>query len=179
MNKVLKLKNPKGKKEIVLDDNEFLEVFLEDFHGGSRDFALKVVLRGKAAQCLIKGRLQVTEKDCKRWKIEQYCLGADQHAKIDLHGTAEDCGRIELDVGGVVEKKSKGVSMEVVEHIWLFAKGQGRALPVLNVHTNDIHFVHHSASVAPLDENKTLFLLSRGIPKNKAHEMLKAGFLKF
>ena len=179
MNKYLKLCNPEGEKEVVLKDNESLEIFLEDVASGSRRFFLKVVLVGRGAKCFIRGRISTSQKDEKEWNITQWAEGDKQQASIELRGASENEGVLKFNTKGIIGPQSKDADVRVINHIWIFDKGRGYALPILDVHTNVIKSVHHSAIVAPIAEEKILYLISKGIAREKAEKILKTGFLRF
>ncbi len=176
-NNKLIIKAPSGTKRITLQENEFLKIYLEDFEVGSRDFQLEVVLKGAGSRCAIVGRVQVRRNDKKSWKVKQVVSGKNQAVKIDLHGTAEDSGRLEFDGAAILEQASKNADVDVLEKIWLFDDAQGESLPILTVKTDKVKSASHSASVTPVDESLLFFLEARGIGEKAAKDMLKKGFL--
>ncbi len=157
--------------------NENLQIFLEDFEPGSRDFMLEIELKGKNAQCEIIGRVQTTGKDKKSWKVVQKVSGKNQIAKIDLHGTAEDESQLNFDGAAILESTSERCEVSVNEKIWLFDQAKGSALPILTVKTNQVKSAHHSAAITQMDEDLLFFAESRGISEKEAKELLKQGFL--
>lgn len=179
MGNILKFENPEGVRRIVLQTDEYVNIFLEDFSDGSRDFVLEIFLQGDRAQCFIKGRAQVCGDDRKQWNIKQICSGSEQKVVIELHGVSEDSGRLGFHAEVVVERDSVDACVEVFEHIWLFGGGQGTAVPILDVNTDVLQNVHHSASVAQVEESRVLFLKARGIAEKEVKNILKKGFLRY
>lgn len=178
MKKTLRLKTPKGKRKIELKDQEHLEIFLEDFETGSRSFQLEIILHGTDARCSVKGRIQATGNDQKKWEVVQQCLGIEPQVYIDFHGVAEALGELEFEAQAIIEKTSQRAHVEVIGNIWLLGEGKGRSTPILDVLTEDILLVHHTASVAPIEPQKILFLTARGINEETAKNILKKGFLR-
>jgi Fe-S cluster assembly protein SufD len=174
----MKLTNPENSKHIIVSDNEKLLVQLEDFDAGSREFELKVDLKGENAHCEIQGRIQTMKKDMKQWNVVMKFNGANQMGIIELRGTAEDDAQLELNGTGIIAKTSTQATAHVREKIILLGNGKGKALPVLTVQTDNVKSASHSASVAPVSDEQILYLQSRGIGKNEAQEVLKTGFLK-
>ncbi len=59
----------------------------------------------------------------------------------------------------------------------LSRKAKSTAIPSLEIMTNDVQRAQHAASVAQLDEDQVFYLMSRGIPRDRARRMLVEGFL--
>ena len=174
----MKLVSPTGHKKITLQENEHVEILLEDFKPGSRKFTLEVELVGQNAHCEISGRAQTSKQDTKEWTITQKFLGKNQTGRIELRGVAEDKSFLKFDGSVVLEKVSRNADAKISERIMLFDKGRGKLLPILTVKTDNVRSASHSASIAPAEEEKILFLTSRGIPKKESEKMIKEGFLK-
>lgn len=175
----MKIENPSGQKEVTVKAHEQLEIFIEDFEAGSRDFELTVNLEGENAECHIYGRAQSTGKDRKAWKVLQNFKGKNQTGSIDLRGTAEDESFLEFDGAGNLTTTSENADANIEEKIILFDQAKGKSLPVLRVETDKVKSAGHGASIAPVDKEKILYFQSRGVPKKEAEEILKTGFLSF
>ncbi len=174
----MKLSSPSGHKKIIVKDSEFLDIHLEDFEEGSREFTLEVELLGKNAQCTITGRVQTKNKDKKLWHVSQTYLGEAQVGNIDLRGTAEDDAFLQFDGKAELGKSSREAEAQVNEKIMLFGNGKGRSLPVLTVKTDQVKAASHGATVAPVSSSQLLYLQSRGIDKIESLRMLRSGFLQ-
>ncbi|MFQ5986047.1 MAG: SufD family Fe-S cluster assembly protein [Thermoplasmata archaeon] len=59
----------------------------------------------------------------------------------------------------------------------LSRKSKSTAIPSLEIKTNDVQRAKHAASVAQLDDDQVFYLMSRGIPRDRARRMLVEGFL--
>lgn len=173
------LKNPSGHKIIKVEAHQSLDITLEDFEPGSRNFELTVELLGEKAECTVAGRAQAKDTDRKTWKVKQIYLGKDQTASIDLRGTAENESFLAFDGAGHLTTESKNADADITEKIILFDNAKGRSLPVLRVETDQVKSAGHGASIAPIDPEKILYFQSRGVTKKEAQNILKEGFLKF
>ncbi len=173
----MKLKNPTGKKQIILKKLEKKRIFLEDFSEKDVNFELEVVLEGIKAEVEIVGRAQSTENFSKKWVVRIIFQGLGQKASLDLKGTAEDNSFLEFDGVGILEKKSEDCEVNILERIVLFDKGKGKCLPVLTVKTDKVKKASHAASVSPFDQDQIVFCQARGISKKLAEGLLKKGFL--
>ncbi len=174
----MKLTNPTGEKNITLKAQECLEIFLEDFDEGSRDFQLVVKLEGENAECHIQGRAQSKGTDRKTWQIKQIFKGKEQIGSIQLKGTAEGESFLEFDGSGTLTSESENAEAHIEENIILFDQAKGKSLPVLRVETDKVKSAGHGASIAPVDKEKVLYFQSRGVDKLTAKELLKEGFLQ-
>ena len=174
----MKIINPNGKKKIVVNENETLYIWLEDFAPKSREFFLEIELLGDMAQCVVEGRIHCQNSDKKVWNIRQIFHGKNQLGKINLHGVAEDKGHLDLNATGLISRDSHQASALIAEKILLFEKAKGQLLPVLTVKTDDVKTANHSASITPVKDSDLFFLTSRGIPLDEAKNILKKGFLK-
>lgn len=174
----MKLIDPQGEKTLTVAQNEILELQLEDFAPGSRDFKLTIELQGDDAVCHVKGRAQSTGTDKKSWQVKQVFKGKDQVGSIDLRGTAEDQSFLGFDGNGTLTTQSQDAEANITEKIILFDQAKGRSLPVLRVETDQVKSAGHGASIAPVDAEKLLYFQARGVSKCEAAQLIKQGFLK-
>ncbi len=177
----MKIKNPQGKKKIVVKKDEFLQIWLEDLDlldgEKSREFFLEIDLVGENAQCLVEGRISAQNLDKKSWKIVQKFRGKNQVGKINLQGVADDKSLLGLQAQGVLESSSEEAQANIAEKVLIFKEAKGELLPILTVKTDNVRQAKHSASITPVDQEKLLFLASRGLNIEEAEDILKKGFL--
>jgi Fe-S cluster assembly scaffold protein SufB len=174
----MKFTNPIGTKSITLRSGENMPIHIEDLEPGSRDFSLEIILDGEGSRCDIIGRVSAADKDVKNWKIMQRFLGTNSVGNIKIHGVAEGDSRLEIDASGILEQESVDAEANITEKIMLFDQARARALPVLTVKTDRVKSASHGASIAPVDPQQILYLMSRGISEEEALGMLREGFLK-
>ena len=174
----MKITDPQGEKTLTVAENETLNLELEDFNPGSRQFSLTVNLEGENAVCHIKGRAQSTGTDHKSWQVKQVFKGREQTGSIDLRGTAEDQSFLGFDGNGTLTTESENAEANITEKIILFDDAKGQSLPVLRVETDQVKSAGHGASIAPVEAEKILYFQSRGINKREAARLIKQGFLR-
>ncbi len=174
----MKFTNPSGHKTIEVKDDTLLEIEIEDFSAGSREFNLTIELLAENAECHVKGRTQCTGTDHKNWEIKQVFKGKNQTGSIDLRGTAEDQSFLGFDGNGTLTTESEQADANITEKIILFDNAKGKSLPVLRVETDQVKSAGHGASIAPVDPEKILYFQARGIDKKTAANLIKTGFLK-
>ncbi len=170
--------NPTGTKKIVVPKDKKLDIFLQDFDAGSREFSLEIELQGDNAECHVQGRAQSAGSDKKYWNIRQIFTGKSQTGRIELRGTAEEESFLRFDGAAVLEHESVDADAQVRERVILFDNARGKLLPVLTVKTDRVKSASHGASIAPVESEKMLYLASRGIAKKESEKLLKEGFLK-
>lgn len=174
----MKIINPHGERKITVKENEFLEIFLEDFEAKSREFSLSIKLFGENSQCTVEGRIHCENSDQKTWNITQIFHGKNQVGRINLQGVAEENSNLTLNASGIISRDSRQANALISEKILLFEQAKGQLLPVLTVKTDDVKKANHAASITPVKPANLFFLTSRGIPLKEAEDILKKGFLK-
>lgn len=172
------IKNPTGNRVIQVQENESITIYLEDLSSGSRAFNLQVELLGDKAECFIEGRAHVTGNDRKIWRINQFFRGKNQTGKINVRGVAENQSFLQVDGAATLEQSSVDADAEINERVILFENGKSRLLPVLRVETDRVASASHGASVAPVEYEKILYFMSRGVSRTEAEKITKEGFLK-
>jgi len=96
---------------------------------------------------------------------------------ILIKGIAKD--RATAKLGGMirVEKNGAGAQSFLSEHVLLLSpQAHAVARPELEIKNNDVSS-RHSASVAPLGEEKIFYLMSRGLARDEAERLMAEGFL--
>ncbi|MFQ5918961.1 MAG: SufD family Fe-S cluster assembly protein [Thermoplasmata archaeon] len=77
-----------------------------------------------------------------------------------------------------IEEEAGNVDSYLGQYSMLLSrKAKSTAIPSLEIMTNDVQRAQHAASVAQLDEDQVFYLMSRGIPRDRARRMLVEGFL--
>lgn len=171
--------NPTGTEEITLKAGEELDIQIQDLDVGSREFTLVVRHQGSRSRCSIVGRALSSDKDNKTWKVSQIFEGENQEGLIDLRGVAEDNAFLDFDGTGILEQTSIDGTINISEKIQLYDKAKAKSLPVLTVRTDKVKGASHGASIAPVSDDQLIYLMSRGITKKVARDMLREGFLRF
>ena len=122
----MKIVNPKGKKEITVNSDETVEIYLEDLDMESREFTLQINLMGDNSKCLIEGRIHCQNSDKKIWNITQIFRGKNQIGKTNLQGVAESNSILEMNATGLISSESKQSTVNISEKILLFEKAKGK-----------------------------------------------------
>lgn len=97
--------------------------------------------------------------------------------RIEIRGIAKNGA--DVVVRGLIKiEKQAHLVEDFLEMRLLILNDKSRAevLPILEIEANDVK-ASHAASVGKLDEEQVYYLMSRGIERVKAEEMLVEGFL--
>lgn len=100
----------------------------------------------------------------------------DCNVKIHFRGVSE-YGKIVIKATGKIHKNT--TNNKYLEDIKVITSNSEfiKIMPDLLVDSNSVE-ASHNANISNLDENQIFYLMSKGIPKLKAQELLKEGFLK-
>ena len=97
---------------------------------------------------------------------------------ILVKGIVRNNGSAKLDGMIKIDKTGAGADSILTEHVMLLDPGaHATANPELEIENNDVSSTH-AASVSQIDENKLFYLMSRGIPKDDAKNLIVEGFLE-
>ena len=122
-----------------------------------------------------------------------YISGKEQHHDLTtaIYHDVPNCTSKQI-VRGVLGDSSSGVfqgkvrvapnaqktdGQQMSKAILLSENARANAKPELEIYADDV-ICAHGATVGELDDNQLFYLKSRGIPENKARQMLISAFLK-
>jgi len=99
-------------------------------------------------------------------------------ANTTLRGVARDKSKIRF-FGRIVIDKNCGMSNSfLTERILLLSdQASAEAVPELEILTDDVK-CSHAASISQIPEQQLFYLMSRGIPKKQAEDLIIKGFLQ-
>jgi Fe-S cluster assembly protein SufD len=98
-------------------------------------------------------------------------------SKVIIKGIINDSASIDFDGLVKIEKGSKGSNAWLEARLLLLSKkAKGRAVPALEILENDIK-AGHATTVGKVSEQELFYLMSRGLSKTKARDMIIQGFL--
>lgn len=89
-----------------------------------------------------------------------------ERAKVDIHGLVK------------IEPGAKGTQTWLAAHLLLLSdKAKGLAIPSLEILENDVK-AGHATTVGRLNDMELFYLMSRGLPKQAAKQLIVSGFLQ-
>ncbi|MFC1653985.1 SufD family Fe-S cluster assembly protein, partial [Patescibacteria group bacterium] len=140
------------------------------------DYVVRLV--GDGAEVEILGGFLVEGNDS--LKVDLKIVHEARHTKADTLIKAVVGGSGEVDIRGkiIVEKNSQQTESFLNENVLLVSsKAKAIAIPDLEIEANEVK-CSHAATVATIDDEQTFYLMSRGILRRKAEEMIVEGFLQ-
>lgn len=98
-------------------------------------------------------------------------------ANTTLKGAAYDRSKLKFDGKIVVEKDCPDTNSFLTEKILLLGEeAKAEAVPDLEIESDDVR-CSHAATISRIPEEQVFYLMSRGLGRGKAEEMIVEGFL--
>ncbi len=102
----------------------------------------------------------------------------DTKGNILIKGIVKDNASVKIDGMIKIEKNGGGAESFLSEHVMLLNPGaHATANPELEIENNDVSS-RHAASISQIDEEKIFYLISRGVNREQARNMIIYGFLE-
>lgn len=144
----------------------------------SGEYRVIVDLLGKGARALILGIIIGQGKDMIDLTTETRHVVGNTHAETMIHGVNQDESITEIRGTIRIEKKADQVTDFLTEKILLLSdKARATAVPSLEIKAHEVR-ASHAATVAKLDEEQIYYLMSRGLSRQRAEELMVEGFLQ-
>lgn len=168
------LLNPSGDISFSVKKDEDLNLFI--LMNGS-NCQLNIKLLEETAECHLNVVYlsDATHENCLKCRMEHLAPYTRSYQNIKGVATGKTTGVFE-GVIHITENAPKCEGYQKHAGILLSNEATIKAIPELNIYTDDVMCSHGSA-VGPLDEEQMFYLKARGIEENKAKEMLLIGFL--
>jgi Fe-S cluster assembly protein SufD len=98
-------------------------------------------------------------------------------SKVIIKGIVNDSASVDFNGLVKIEKGSNGSNAWLSANLLLLSNSaKGRAVPALEILENDIK-AGHATTVGKVDEQELFYLMSRGLSKTKARDLIIQGFL--
>ena len=134
-------------------------------------------LQGKGASAELKGRLYMQDYGKQDWIVQQIHSAPETSSTTDIKAVITDHSFLNYEGTITIEKSAfKSVAHQEQKNLILGSGARVTSIPNLQVLTHDVQCGHGSA-VSYLDDDHLFYLLSRGIPFEKAQQMVIEGFL--
>lgn len=99
------------------------------------------------------------------------------NSKVIVKGVLNDSSKVDFNGLVKIEKNSKLSNAWLAAHLLLISdKAKGRAVPSLEILENDIK-AGHATTVGKVNDTEVFYLMSRGLTRKKAKEIIIEGFL--
>ncbi|MCB9813319.1 MAG: SufD family Fe-S cluster assembly protein [Pseudomonadales bacterium] len=135
-------------------------------------------LVGQGAEVEILGSFLAQNDDFIDVEVTVHHKAKNTLANTTLRGVARDQSRIRL-FGRIVINEGCGLSNSfLTERVLLLSnQASAEAVPELEILTDDVK-CSHAASVSEIPSEQLFYLMSRGIQKKQAEDLIIQGFLK-
>jgi Fe-S cluster assembly protein SufD len=163
-------------KNIIINENEEL-VLPVVWTGEEKEINYNISL-AKAGSSLIFLMLLLGENQDKvKININVDHKKSQTKSKVIIKGIIKDSANINFEGLVKIEKGSKGSNAWLSANLLLLSKtAKGRAVPALEILENDIK-AGHATTVGKVSEQELFYLMSRGLSKIKAQDLIIQGFL--
>ena len=100
------------------------------------------------------------------------------HAETELRGVVEGHASLTLSGTIIIEKKAQKSESFLREKVLLLSPtAKAEAVPNLEILADDVK-CSHAATMSNISEEQIFYLMSRGLTRKKAEEMIVEGFLQ-
>lgn len=177
--KVLNLNNEtNGKLSAKVHSNAKLDVIYADFGSGSVKVQSVVDLVEEGATCDWKLAALSNKKDIKEFDISFNHFAPHTTALMDNYGVARDESTLLFKgINHIHENCPQSETRQNAKIIVFDPKANGKASPALRIDENDVK-ASHGAVVGQLSSDHMFYLMSRGLTKNEARELITLGYLR-
>lgn len=160
--------------KVVLGRNEARQVPFNLM--ANRERSLEVILAQPGAKVEIfgGGRLEKSERFTGLVKVIHQAQ--ETVSRIKFNGVLFDQAQVDLNGLVRIEKRAKKADGFFRANFLLFDEARAMPMPFLEILNNDVK-AGHAVTVSKIDEEQLFYLMSRGLQRREAIEMIVGGFL--
>lgn len=137
----------------------------------------EVLLDTDGQEVQITARIEVAEGEKHELDLHIIHRAPNTTAHIDLRGAVHARGRLSLHGTLVVEKTAHKTQSFLKERVLLLdPTATAEAIPNLQIQTDDVS-CSHASTISQPDEEQVFYLMSRGMRRKKATEVMVEAFL--
>ncbi len=139
---------------------------------------IETTLSGQGAEAYVHGLFFAAGEQ--RFDLHQDAYHLAPETKSDMHIRGVLAGKAHVLTRGLIrvdEKAPRSNGYQRQEALLLSQEARADAIPVLEIGNNDIT-CSHGATIGQLDAERVFYLMSRGLPKEKAVRALVEGFFE-
>lgn len=140
------------------------------------DYVIELLDEG--AEVEISGVFEASGSESKEVSVTIVHKAGHTRADTTLKGVARDKGFIKFVGRIIIDKGCPDTNSFLTEKILLLSdQARAEAVPDLEIESDDVK-CSHAATISNLDEEQIFYLMSRGLSRPQAEEMLVEGFLQ-
>lgn len=153
-------------------DQVGLQKFTVDQPG---EYLIELLVPG--AEVEVSGVFLSQEQENKEIKVTIHHKAPNTRANTVLKGVARDASRISFTGRIIIDPSCGNSNSFLTERILLLSdSAKAEAVPDLEILTDDVK-CSHAASISRIPETQVFYLMSRGLPRNQAEQLIVDGFL--
>lgn len=158
-------------KKFVIDQPGLKEIELRK----PGEYTIELTVPGAEAQ--VSGVFQTAEKEISETKVIIHHKAPNTMANTTLKGAARDASKISFTGRIIIDPNCGNSNSFLTERILLLSDdAKAEAVPDLEILTDDVK-CSHAASISRIPEQQLFYLMSRGISRRAAEELIVEGFL--
>lgn len=138
---------------------------------------LEIILDKEGMELEIVGKFQTRGSEIMALNIRIIHRAPHTTASTTLKGVVWDSSQLKLSGTIIIEKLAQQTQSFLRENILLLSpKAKAEAIPNLEILANDVK-CSHAATISNISEEQVFYLMSRGLTRKKAEEVIVEGFL--
>ena len=162
---------------IVVNENEKL-VLPVLWTGEETELCYDISLAGRGASIHFIGLLLGEATQSLKLKVTVKHQAEDTKSNVIIKSALRGTASVFFDGLIKIEHGAKGTDAWLAAHILLLSqKAKGIAVPNLEILENDIK-AGHATTVGRINDLELFYLMSRGLPEEKAKQLIVEGFLE-
>lgn len=163
-------------KNIIIKDNEEL-VLPVVWLGKEKEINYNIRLAGISSSLTFLMLLLGKKEDKIKIQININHQNKETKSKVIVKGILGDSANVDFNGLVKIEPGSKGSNAWLSADLLLLSgRAKGRAVPALEILENDIK-AGHATTVGKVSDAELFYLMSRGLSKTKAQDLIIQGFL--
>lgn len=165
------------KRIVITKPNEVIRL-QQNGAGTAQDDEYTVVLAQSGASVQVRGVFDAEKKAAITQKIIIHHQAPNTRAEVTLKGVGRDESFITFEGRIIIDEDCGNSHSFLTERILLLSpQARAEAIPDLEIHTDDVS-CSHAASVSNIPESQLFYLMSRGLKREMAEDLIVAGFLE-
>ncbi|MDQ5951426.1 MAG: Fe-S cluster assembly protein SufD [Patescibacteria group bacterium] len=130
------------------------------------------------AEAKVSGVFTTAGAEVSETKVTIHHKAPNTLANTTLKGAARDQSKISFTGRIIIDQDCGNTNSFLTERILLLSdEAKAEAIPDLEILTDDVK-CSHAASISRIPESQLFYLMSRGISRSQAEELIVAGFLE-
>jgi len=163
-------------KNIIIKKNENL-VLPVIWRGKKKEISYNIKLAGVGSSLTFLMLLLGKKEDKVKIQVNVDHQNIETKSKIIVKGIVDDSASIDFNGLVKIEKGSKGSNAWLSANLLLLSdRVKGRAVPALEILENDVK-AGHAMTIGKINDTELFYLMSRGLSKAKATDLIVQGFL--